>query len=147
MTAPAFHNPLYRDLTRPSELPSVDKKTKTGCRPNTEVPFPFSIGLTCRMVVKRKAGLTDKTAVLAAMKACRKAIAAVQMAYPSNTATYRQATHLNAELDDLALLLTGDAEALWDHPRGAAVGRSLGRHGLLNSEKAAYVFRFHGGMA
>ncbi len=45
-------------------------------------------------------------------------MAAIQMAYPSNTAAYRQATHLNKELDDLALLLTGDAEALWDHPRG-----------------------------
>lgn len=83
---------------------------------NNDVPISFSPPSNARMAVKRKTGLTDKTAVLAAMKACRKAMAAIQMAYPSNTATYRQATHLNKELDDLALLLTGDSEALWDHP-------------------------------
>lgn len=78
----------------------------------------FSLRSTALMVVKRKTGLTEKTAVLEAMKACRKAMATIQMAYPSNTATYRQATHLNKELDDLALLLTGQPEVLWDHPRG-----------------------------
>lgn len=82
------------------------------------VPSLFPLLFNARIVAKRKTGLADKTAVLAAMRACRKAMAAIQMAYPSNTAAYRQATHLNKELDDLALLLTGDAEALWDHPRG-----------------------------
>ena len=67
---------------------------------------------------KRKPGLTDKTEVLKAMKACRKAMADIQRAYAPQSGTYHQATHVAANLDDLALLLTGDRENLWDYPRG-----------------------------
>jgi hypothetical protein len=43
----------------------------------------------------------------------------VQMACPSNTAIYREATVLVADIDSLALLITGDRENFWDTPHKA----------------------------
>ena len=74
----------------------------------------FLMIFNAHMVVVRKTGLTDTSDVLEAMGACRKAMVKVSSAYPHNSAIYREANVMIRNIDDLALLFTGDKEYFWD---------------------------------
>ncbi len=58
--------------------------------------------------MNKRLGLTDPSATLAALSACRREMVGVLTAYPVRHPIYREANALIVDIDALATLLTGD---------------------------------------